>query len=145
MGGLIPQPILYPFRDVARFARGLALQPAGDFPTVETEHYGPQPCIRTACAYDEEAGEVNVFVANCALEGDVALSLSLRAFGPLEPVEHIELYGADPDAHNTEELPDAVRPQPLPLDRPENGEIALTVRRHSWNVYRFRLPDKSIA
>lgn len=138
-GGVIPQPILYPFQDFACYARGVALRPEGMLPTEETEHYGPRRFITTACALDEKAGTVTVFLSNCSLRSDVALTLELQAFGPLEALEWICLSGSDPHARNTVQCPRAVRPEVKPLRAPNGHIFALQAPRHSWNVYRFQM------
>ncbi len=137
MGGVIPQSILYPFRDIARYAHGMALRPACELPEVRTEHYGPRPCVQTACAYNAEHGELNVFIANCCVEKDVEVQLCLNGFASLRPLEHIELYSKSPLLANTIQNPNAVAPVVRMVPVPVAGEYPLTVQKHSWNVFRF--------
>ncbi len=136
-GRAIRQTTFYPFQDAARYARGIALRASAVLPVKETEHHGYQKSVVTACTYDEESGEISVFVVNCDMEDDVSLTLELRSFGELFSAGWRELYDDDPYAKNTFEDEFHIVPQDKNLPDPVNGKVSVTLKKHSWNVLRF--------
>jgi alpha-N-arabinofuranosidase len=131
------QSIFHPFALTARHARGTVLrtEPAG--PTHETAKHGEVPTVDTVAVHDEETGDLAVFAVN---RGDTPLSLDLdlRGLPALTGVEHVSVSaGAAPEAYNTEEAPDRVRP--VTHDRPvvDAGRSAVRLEPASWNLLRF--------
>lgn len=137
-GGVIKQGTFYPFMHVAKYGKGIAIRTVVDGPSIETEHYGAHPAIVNAVVYNPETKEVTVFAINCSMEDDIEASIDLRSFGELVPVERIEIYNEDPFVRNTFETPDVIAPVTLPLDAPENGISKAVLKKHSWNVFRFK-------
>ena len=138
-GRAIRQATFYPFQDAAKFARGKALRPSAQLPLKETEHHGKQESMTVSCTYDEESGQIAVFAANCDMDEDAGLSLELRSFGEVEAVEWRELYDEDPYARNTFEDEFRVVPKRREPVRIEDGRITVVLKKHSWNVLRFRV------
>ena len=138
-GRAIRQATFYPFQDAAKFARGKALRPSAQLPLKETEHHGMQESMTISCTYDEESGHIAVFAANCDMDEDAGLSLELRSFGEVEAVEWRELYDEDPYARNTFEDEFRVVPKRREPVRIEDGRITVVLKKHSWNVLRFRV------
>ena len=137
-GGAIRQGTFYPFMHVAKYGKGIAIRTVVDGPSIETEHYGAHPAIVNAVVYNPETKDVTVFAINCSMEDDSEAAFDLRSFGELVPVERIELYNEDPFVRNTFETPDVIAPVTLPLDAPENGIAKAVLKKHSWNVLRFK-------
>ena len=137
-GGAIRQGTFYPFMHVAKYGKGIAIRTVVDGPSIETEHYGAHPAIVNAVVYNPETKDVTVFAINCSMEDDIEAAFDLRSFGELVPVERIELYNEDPFVRNTFETPDVITPVTLPLDAPENGVAKAVLKKHSWNVLRFK-------
>ena len=138
-GGVIRQGTFYPFMHVAKYGKGIAIRTVVDGPSVVTEHYGEEPAIVNSVVYNPETGDVTVFAINCSMEDEIEVSFDLRSFGELNPVERIEVYSEDPLVRNTFETPDAIAPVALPLDAPENGVAKVVLKKHSWNVLRFKV------
>lgn len=137
-GKAIRQATFYPFKDAAHFGHGAALQGTADLPTKQTSHHGEQETVCTACVYEEETGELTVFAVNCDMEEDAELTLDFQSFGALKTVEFQELYHENPYAKNTFENEFEVVPSKRELKDSEDGTVCVTLKKHSWNVIRFR-------
>ena len=140
--------LYYPHMDMHRVAGGTSLQCSvvcgrydvpgyaiddmnqyGGFEGVET--------VQAAAALNPETGELTVFALNADLQEDQALTLNLKGFEGLSFTEHTELYSDDPEACNTYDHPDVIRPR-ISRDAVLDGGV-LTAKLHkaSWNVFRF--------
>ena len=122
------QTIFHPFRDASRFARGTALNCRLDCPTYDGGSYGETPCVEAAAVVSGD--ELTVLAVNRSLTKDGELDLDLRGFGTPELMEHRQLWHADLKAVNTAEKPENVAP---------SAGDGRTLRRHSWNVLRYKL------
>jgi alpha-L-arabinofuranosidase len=83
-------------------------------------------------------GSVTLFAVNRDMKEAIELSVDLRAFGPLQVVEHSVLHHDDLQAVNTEAAPDTVTPaagEPGVLD---GGRYTVRMPSLSWNVIRLR-------
>jgi alpha-N-arabinofuranosidase len=101
----------------------------GGFEGVET--------IQAAAAFSPETGELTVFVLNADLDEDQLLTLNLKGFDRLSFSEHTELYSDDPEACNTFENPDAIRPRKNTDTALDRGILTAKLHKASWNVFRF--------
>jgi alpha-N-arabinofuranosidase len=133
------QAVFYPFKDVARLARGFALQPVAVLPEIKTNHHDMQKSLVVAATHDEENGKLQVFVMNCDLQEDCELTLHFGSFGKLKGTGRSVLYCDDIHLFNSFDNAAAVVPKTLMLPDPENGSITLTIQKHSWNVLSFDL------
>src|SRR5699024_4133543 len=77
--------------------------------------------------WDEEAGELAVFVVNRSNQEELALDADLASFGELELVEALTLHHEDPYAANTKDAPETVVPQANDSLRLEAGRLAAAV------------------
>lgn len=141
-GGLVKNTTFYPFRDVARHARGLALQDRLSCPALATNHHGEVPALKTAASFDEATGSLNVFAVNYS-PSPVELSMDLRSFGELEGIEHIVLAGERESDVNSFAEPEKVVPRSVRLDAPEGGRLAVVLPGASWNTLRFAVARKA--
>ena len=139
-GTVFPQSILYPFRDIARYANGVALKPVGEVPQTMTPHLGCAPSLYTACTWDEASGKGTLFLANLELENMTELRFQLNGFPGLCFREHWSLSGTSPLEYNTELEPERVHPKAdeLPLQQNENWQIILPP--YSWHTLLFECP-----
>ncbi len=139
-GKAIRQTTFYPFQDAARFAKGKALRPSALLPEKETEHHGLQQTLIIACTYEEQTGEIAVFIANSDMEEDAQVSLELHSFGDtIKSLGWRELYDDNPYAKNTFEDEYRVVPVEKKVDDPKDGKLTVVVKKHSWNVLRFEV------
>ena len=138
----------YPLTQLIRYGRGVSLQPVVDCATFDVEGYAIDdmnqyggfervPCIQSAAALDEAAGEMTVFVINADAEERHELSLDMAAFAGWEFREHSALYSEDPDAYNDYEHPEAIVPRTVGETACENGCVRAVLQPLSWNVFRF--------
>ena len=126
------QTIYWPFRDASRFARGTALDCRIDCPSYDGGQYGLTPAVEAVAVVSGE--ELTVLAVNRSLTEDGELSLDLRGFARPELLEHRQLWHEDLKAVNTADRPDAVAP---------SAGDGRTLRRHSWNVLRYKLGEES--
>jgi alpha-N-arabinofuranosidase len=136
-GGVIRQSTCYPFRDVSRYGRGTALRAVVASPTVETV-YGDAPVLHTAAVDDPESSTLTVFCLSIDEKEGHDLDLDLRSFGKVTMILREEMSGSDPDAVNTFDSPDLVRPVSLEPAKGPCERCAVRIRPLSWNVLRFK-------
>ncbi len=122
------QTIFHPFRDASRFGRGTALNCRIDCPTYDGGVYGETPTVAAAAVMSGD--ELTVLAVNRSLTEDGELELDLRGFGTPELTEHRQLWHEDLKAVNTADEPEKVAP---------SAGDGRTLRRHSWNVLRYKL------
>ncbi len=126
------QTIFHPFRDASRFARGTALNCRLDCPTYDGGAYGETPTVEAAAVVNGD--ELTVLAVNRSLTEDGELALDLRGFGTPELIEHRQLWHEDLKAVNTADAPENVAP---------SAGDGHTLRRHSWNVLRYKLKEEA--
>ncbi len=134
----IRQTIWYPFYDASHFGRGIALKMSGELPTASTAHHGEQTCVAAAAVYREEEGEITVFLANSDLEKEAEIEIRLQDFGNLRAVEWRELYAEDEELGNSFEEEFRVSPVQRELPDITDGRITVVLKKHSWNVLRWK-------
>lgn len=132
-----PQTILYPFRDIAHFAKGCSLKLIYEGPVVETPHYGKVPYFYSACTWDHANDEGAIFMANLHLEEPLEINITLDGFPALRFVRHWSLHGDDPFAYNTEVQPQCVQPQAGELPMMFSNCWKIQLPPCSWHVLRF--------
>ena len=126
------QTIFHPFRDASRFGRGTALNCRIDCPSYDGGVYGETPCVEAVAVVNGE--ELTVLAVNRSLTEDGDLDLDLRGFGAPELIEHRQLWHEDLKAVNTADRPENVAP---------SAGDGRTLRRHSWNVLRYKLKGEA--
>ncbi len=131
-GGAFKQSTYYPFQQVAKYADGIALNPALDSPSKETDGYGEQPYIQTAAVYNEKDRTVTVFATNLSLRESVILEDTLH-FEEAKLIEHIQIHDDQPLAVNTMENPERVVPKKVEI----TDKVVLPPL--SWNVLRYEI------
>ena len=109
------------------------MQQVGEWPEIETDHYGNVPCAVSSCIYLEEKKELILLVANNTLEQRLELEMTVAGFEEIVPVKWTELYTEDIYARNDEENPQRVYPIIKKLESMKN----IAIRPHSWNVFQF--------
>ncbi len=142
-GKAIRQATFYPFQDFAKYAKGVSLQPVTDYPCKQTDHHGEQETIVSAAVYEQETGELTIFAVNCDLEEDCTLTVNLQGFEKIEAVQRRELYTPDYQSFNSFENEFAVVPAELEPVPAQNGVVNVVLKKHSWNVLRYRCLKQS--
>lgn len=135
-GGAWAQTIYWPLMQASQYGRGTALRPIVQSPTYDCSDYTDVPLLDATATLGED-GSLTIFAVNRDLAEDIHLTCDLRAFGKLQPAEHLLLHHPDVKAVNTEENPDNVKPVAGQHGKLEGGHFEMRVPRLSWNVIRF--------
>ena len=135
-GGAWAQTIYWPLQQASRYGRGTALRPIVQSPTYDCSDYTDVPLLDATATLGED-GSLTIFAVNRDLTEDIHLTCDLRAFGKLQPAEHLLLHHPDVKAVNTEENPDNVKPVAGQHGTLEGGHFEMRVPALSWNVIRF--------
>lgn len=135
-GGAWAQTIYWPLMQASQYGRGTALRPIVQSPTYDCSDYTDVPLLDATATLGED-GSLTIFAVNRDLTEDIQLTCDLRAFGKLQPAEHLLLHHPDVKAVNTEENPDNVKPVAGQHGKLEGGHFEMRVPRLSWNVIRF--------
>jgi alpha-L-arabinofuranosidase len=131
------QSIFHPFAQMAALAKGTVLRPEIKAPTYETALYGDVPVIDTTATYDEERGELAIFVVNRHPSEEVGFSVDLRAFPGARLDLATVLSDDDWRVANTLEDPSRVTPRPHPNASVDDGTLRARMPAVSWNVFHL--------
>jgi alpha-N-arabinofuranosidase len=140
-GKVWKQTIFYPFLYSSVYGRGTALLPVVTSPVVPTSGHDEITAVEAVAVMNEREKELNVFAVNRSLSDDIMLSVDLRDFEGYALLEHVVLESDDLKAVNG---PDQERVAPKKRKEkaePDHGQFRVKLRRASWNMLRFRLPD----
>ncbi len=143
----------YPYEDMIRHATGVSLRPlvtcdCFDIPGYamdDNSQYQTQrgvPYIDAAAAYDEEKGEMTVYIINRSWEEDFEIDLDVSHFHGYTLKEHVQMYSEDPQAGNTWEDPEKVKPSVSEAADFKDGRITSVVKKLSWNAFRLVSADR---
>lgn len=139
----------YPFSQLMRYGRGESMQTAVECDCFDIPGYAIDDnsqyythtgvkFIDAATAYDEENGELNIFVINRDWENDCSLELDISGFKDFSFVEHSQLYTEDMQFHSTFETAGTVKPTVNDSASFAEGKLSAEVKKLSWNVFRFK-------
>lgn len=128
------QPIFYPFAQMARLAKGVALRLPVRSPSVLTPRYGPVPAISVGATWDEETGTAALFLVNRDPEQEHVVNIDLRALAITSILEQLTLEDADIRATNTADQPDRVLPRSTKTAQLVDGRLELRVGPVSWTA-----------
>jgi alpha-N-arabinofuranosidase len=137
------QTIYYPFLHASQYGRGTALDVRVEVPGYESKKFGPVPYLE-ATAVEDGTGSLTVFAVNRSLTERMTLEMRIGGYASLDPLEHLELRGADRKAANTQDAPTSVLPREVDR-RPEvDGEhVRVVLSPFSWNVVRLKVAGGS--
>ena len=138
----------YPMTQLIRYARGVSLQPVVECETFNVEGYAIDdmnqygdftgvPYVQAAAAFNEEAGELTVFVANADWQDEQQFTLDVSVFEGWQFAEHIEMFSEDTEAYNNYEHPDTILPVSVPDTTCAGGQVQAMLKPLSWNMFRF--------
>jgi alpha-N-arabinofuranosidase len=131
------QTIFHPFALTAQYAGSRVLQTEIAGPAVDTAAYGRIPALWSTATYDDETGEVALFVVNRSETDKVGLEVPLHSLGPLRLIEHLGLYDDDRAAVNTADDPDRVVPKPVDGTGIRDGICTAALPPASWHLIRL--------
>lgn len=136
-GGLWRQTTYFPYLHASRFGQGIALDVRLTSPTYATQQFGEVPTLAAVATLDEETDGLTIFAVNRDQAGALPLEGDLRCFTGYQVSEHIVLEHADPSARNTIGRPGEVVPHRNGDAAMQDGRLAATLPRLSWNVIRL--------
>ena len=145
----------HPLTQLIRYGRGVSLLTSVDCDTYNIPGYALSdfhqydthegvPFIESAAAYDAASGELNVFVINRNWEEDTAFELDASGFHDARFMEHLQLYSDDLDVRSSYENPDPIVPTVNAAATFERGKVCCTVKKLSWNAFRFQVARPEI-
>lgn len=133
-GGILRQTIFYPYQAACFYAKGISLQTNIICEKVETK-YGDAPLLCCAAAYQEETGELNLFLLNTS-EKTLYTEFKLRDFEQLTMVEHHCFSGNLSDKNTLEQSQHTAMSCLKKTQRYEEGCIQ-KIDGYSFHVFRF--------
>ena len=136
-GHTIVQPIAFPFKNFADCIGGTVLAQVGEWPQIETDHYGLASCASAACIYFEERKEIRILAANFSAEDSLELEISFGGFTKVSLMEWQELFTENPLEGNSEKCPQKVSP----VLRKMGKEKKIVLKPHSWNVLTYSVSE----
>src|SRR5215207_8252799 len=107
------QTTFHPFALTSRHGRGTVVRTRVQGPVHGTSWFGDAPVVDAAATLDDESGSVTVFAVNRDQHEPTAVAVNVRALHGLVVGEHTALFDDDPDAVNSAQQPDRVRPRRL--------------------------------
>ncbi|MFL6170583.1 MAG: alpha-N-arabinofuranosidase [Ornithinibacter sp.] len=128
------QTIFHPFAQTARLARGTALRVEPRGARHETGQFGQVDSLDASATWDEETGDVALFLVNRHPSEPLVVSVDARGFSGLQVRECLRLADDDPRRANTAQRPDAVQPHRDPDVRVERGRLELRLSPVSWTA-----------
>ena len=139
----------YVFIQLMQYAKGISLQTITESETFDipgyalndtSQYVGKEglPYVDTATAWDDENGNLNVFVINRNADSSYPLEIDIHNFGECEFVEQIELFCKDLEAKNSYEQPDLILPKAKKDSQLTEGKLTADIKPLSWNVFRFK-------
>ncbi|PWH07279.1 alpha-L-arabinofuranosidase [Brachybacterium endophyticum] len=131
------QTTFHPFALTSRHARGDVLEVRLDAPSFANERFGESTSADAVATWDEQNGDLTVFVVNRDPDRDLDLAVDLGDFGQLALTEALTLHHADPYTANTAEEPDAVAPQVNESVALQDGRLSGTLPAISWSIVRL--------
>ncbi|MEE3233198.1 MAG: alpha-N-arabinofuranosidase [Candidatus Latescibacterota bacterium] len=137
-GGVVRQTTYYPFRDVSRWGRGIALDMKIVSPSYEDAEYGSVPFIEAVGVVDEKAGDLTVFAVNRDLKGVREWIVDSRDFSDYQPISHSFMRNDNLKACNVLGSPNDVITEEGSVPIFSGRELQLVLQPASWNVFRLR-------
>lgn len=130
------QTIFYPFMYASAYGNGSTLRTV-----VECENYTAAkgcsvPYLASSAICNPETNEVIIYAVNRSLTEEMELSVELENFEGFRLAEHIELYSDDLKATN-----DKDEARVFPHSVKTEGEGVITLKKHSWNMLRYKRND----
>lgn len=128
------QTIFYPYMYASRYGRGTALKAACECEQYSAGRWDAIPYVDCSAVYNEEAGEVTVFVVNRNLKENVTLDLTFDGFTVEHVLEHKIVNHDDMKATNSVENPEEV------IARDGNAKTdSVELEPHSYNMIRLKV------
>ncbi|MGH2617153.1 MAG: alpha-L-arabinofuranosidase C-terminal domain-containing protein, partial [Thermomicrobiales bacterium] len=136
-GGAWRQTIYYPLLHASRFGQGSVLDLRMSSPSYATPEFDRVPLLEATATIDEERETLTIFAVNRSQDEPLELQGDVRAFPGYAVVEHLVLEHENPLAVNTLAEPHEVTPHARGDAACQDGALAATLPKLSWNVIRL--------
>lgn len=133
------QTIFYPYLYASLYGNGTTLRTIIESDTYKSSKNREFKNLVSSVIYNEETNEVIVYAVNRSIEEDMDFEVELMDFGKCSLFEHIELYSDDLKAINDKNV-ENVSPAKVALN--SDGKIKL--KKHSWNMLRYKIEENEI-
>jgi alpha-N-arabinofuranosidase len=128
------QTIFHPFAITSRLARGEALRCDVEAPTIATPRYGDVSAVDAVVTRDDGARTAAIFLVNRHRSEPVTLTVTLEGLGGAAIGETHTLADDDPDAANTSEDPERVKPKSNHSASLQGDVLTVTLPPVSWTA-----------
>jgi alpha-N-arabinofuranosidase len=142
------QTIFYPFAEMASLARGSVLRLKTESASYNSSRFGLVPLVDACATWDEDRGELNVFVAHRGLDESVDLEIDLRSFGGMSSALRLQSArtltipdGGDRLTCNTQDVPDRVGMRPMDEASLGDDRLIAELPPLSWTVLSLTMGD----
>ncbi len=132
------QTIYYPFLYASRYGRGSALDISIDAPTYACAVGDSIPFVDGAATLSADEREIVLFLVNRSLEQEQECTISLANTPALSVLDCVSLSGFTPESINTADYA-PVHPATLTEYQLNEGALAITLPKFSWNMVRVRI------
>jgi len=133
-GKLWLQTTFYPYMYASRYGRGTALVASCECEKYAAGKWDAIPYVDCSAVYNEEAGEVAVFVVNRNMKERVTLDLALEGFTVESVLEHKVVNHDDMKATNSVDNQEEV------IARDGNAKAdSVELEPHSYNMIRLKV------
>jgi len=136
-GTVWKQTIFYPFYYASVYGRGTALDVAMNSPVYENETYGTVPYIDITAIYNDDNGDLTLFIISRHPEDELEVETVLGGFEDYKLTEHIRMIHSDIKAVNSRNSPLEVVPSKGSGLSLSNGVLSGKISKLSWNCVRF--------
>ncbi|MGN0446961.1 MAG: alpha-N-arabinofuranosidase [Acutalibacteraceae bacterium] len=132
-GGSFRQTIFYPFKEMSKYARGVALNPIINCEKYDCKEFTDVPYIESVVTYDEENAEVAVFAVNRSMNEKTELEINLLGFEDFKAISFTSMDGYDVyDVNGFDGEKVKMHLNALPKDK------TVVLEPLSFNVIRFK-------
>jgi alpha-L-arabinofuranosidase len=137
--GLFRQTIYYPYAWGLKFARGNVLNLLSESPTYNVPGMGQVPFLDIVGTYDQDAGEVALFILNRDLAKAHEVEVVWQDAVPGSATGATTLTGSDLKAFNSFEGPLKVAPQDFPKPVTNKNATKFEVPARSYTAIRWHM------
>jgi len=135
----------YPYADLMKYGHGVSLQTSVECEKYDLESFAVDDVhkyheqegvdyVDSAAAYDEETGELTVFVINRDWEENADFELDVTGLKGFKFVEHTEMFN---DGKAKDEKDPCWAPVPASGTTCNDMSVKAELKPLSWNVFRF--------
>ena len=128
------QTIFYPYMYSSGFGNGETLQTIVESDTYHSDAGYDVPYLSTSVIHNANTNEVIVYAVNRSLTDSLELDVELQGFEGYTLCEHIMLYSDDLKAINDKDTE-----RVAPLSVPINVNEQVVLKKHSWNMLRYKI------